>query len=137
MALLNREKKPFATAQFFVLQPGEYHLRLGKGRSARESFGESFHFKFTGPTEFSATLVHAGSTNMMMAFMGEGSGLHFTREDARAGELLAISCQITAADLKAIGNRYWSLEVTNFDRENPATCTLHVYYENKQKQDEE
>ncbi len=72
-----------------------------------------------------------------MLFRGEGSGLHFTREDAKAGELLTISCQITAADLKAIGNRYWSLKVTNFDRENPATCTLHVYYENKQKQDEE
>jgi hypothetical protein len=46
---------------------------------------------------------------------------------------LTITCEVTANDLKTIGDRYWSLKVTNFDRKNASQCTLKVQYEDKKK----
>gem|GEM_PF-1844753 len=35
---------------------------------------------------------------------------------------------IQCLSLQAIGDRYWKLKVTNFDREHTATCVLTMDY---------
>ena len=137
VALLKREKSPFATAQFLVLEPGTHKFALGKGRSTKEPSSERYYFTFTKPTRFSATLVHTGSNNMMMIFMGQKDRLHWTRMDAKNGEQLVIACDITADDLQRIGDDYWRLGVTNFDPDNVATCVLSVQYEVEKVEREE
>lgn len=64
----------------------------------------------------------------MLLFMGEKDRLHWTRRDARDGEKLQIEAQITATDLKAIGDQTWTLRVTNFDSDSEALATLNVDY---------
>ena len=64
-----------------------------------------------------------------MLFMGQKNRQHWTREDAKHSEVLTIRVEITADDLKRIGDNYWTLSVTNFDRDNVATCVLDVQYD--------
>jgi len=129
LTVLKQAKQPFATAQFLVLEPGTRDFSLGKGGSTKELFDKKFYFQFTKPTRISATLVHIGSKNMMMIFRGQTGGLHGTRMDAKNGEPLTIVCEITTDDLKSIGDNYWSLGVTNFDRNSASACVLSVQYE--------
>ncbi len=134
VALLKQEQKPFSVGSFEILAPGVHEFPLAKGRSTKELFGKTFHFKFDEPTKFSATLVHSGSGSMMMLFMGQHNRLHWTRKDAKAGEPLKIAIDISADDLTAIGDRYWSLKVTNFDAASAAKCKLTVQYKGDPKE---
>ncbi len=127
-ALHKQPKKPFGTAEFPLSPPGEYAIALGNGRSTKHLSSKTYYFKIDKPTVFSATLAHGGSNAMMMLFMGEKDRMHWTREDAKDGETLRIVAKISADDLKRIGDSYWTLKVTNFDRDNPATCVLDVKY---------
>ena len=61
--------------------------------------------------------------------MGEKDRLHWTRLDAKKGEPLTITVQITEEDLEKIGDVHWTLKVTNFDRNNAAECRLQVNYD--------
>ncbi|MCY3840485.1 MAG: hypothetical protein OXH09_17865, partial [Gammaproteobacteria bacterium] len=61
-------------------------------------------------------------------------GLHATREDTKAGKTLTIAANISAAAIKALGHRYWVLNVTNFDIENGAWATLTVRYDGADSQ---
>lgn len=123
------EAQPFRKPTRPLLAPGQHPFRLGKSRSTEELFSKTFYLKFNRPTLFTATLQHADSQNMMMLFMGEKERLHWTREDARAGEPLRVAIEISEQDLERIGDNYWTLSITNFDRDNPAACVLNVEYD--------
>ncbi len=130
IALTLSEKKPQELAQpeFKLSQPGTQRFDLARRGSTDKAFTRTFRFRFKQPTKFSATLEHSGSGNMMLFFMGGKEHLHLTRRDAKDGEKLQIEAQITAADLKAIGDQTWTLSVTNFDSDAEASATLKVDY---------
>jgi len=120
--------QPFARAVWETVRPGVYPLTLAKGRSTTEASEYERYLRFSKPTTFSATLAIAGSDSVMLIFMGEQRE-HWTREDGSDGETLTITIEITAADLQAVGDRYWKIGVTNFDTDHPATCELTVAYQ--------
>ncbi len=120
--------QPFARAVWETLQPGVYPLTLALGRSTTEASGHEWHLRFSKPTMFSARLTIAGSDSVMLLFMGENRE-HWTREDGGDGETLTITIDIADADLRAIGDGYWHMRVTNFDTEHIATCELAIDYE--------
>jgi hypothetical protein len=129
VALRSEQKQPFAKAKFTITRPGAYGLVVGQGRSTTQLPGKTYYFKFSKPTVFTAKLDHKGSDNMMMLFMGKKNRLHWTRKDAKHGETLTITIKITADDLKVIGDNYWTLNVTNFDRQNLGNCLLDIQYD--------
>ena len=88
-----------------------------------------FHFRFDRPTVFTATLEHSGSNAMMLLFSGGKSRLHWTRVDTEDGRTLTITANISAASIRAVRHRYWTLDVTNFDSENGASAKLTVRYD--------
>ena len=129
-AMLKREKEPFKTAGFPILQPGNYGFALGRGRSKENAFSTTYYFKFTKPTHFTAKLEQTESKQIMFFFRGGINNLHWTRKDAVDGRALTIECEISADDLKRIGDDYWTLSVTNFDPINVSTGVVSVQYEN-------
>ena len=124
-----RKRLPFAVADYPALAPGKHPINLAVGRSADGLSRKTCYFRFRKPTTFTATLYHKDSTAVMMLFMGEKNRLHWTREDAKNGEPLSVQIEITADDIEKIGDKYWTLEITNFDRGNSASGTLEVNYE--------
>gem|GEM_PF-3456471 len=120
--------QPFARAVWETMQPGVYPLTLAIGRSTTEAAQYEQYLRFAKPTTLSIRLMIAGSDSVMLLFMGEQRE-HWTREDGSDGETLTITIDITEADLQAVGDRYWKLKVTNFDREHRATCELTIDYE--------
>lgn len=128
-ALQVREAQPFRRARWEISLPGTQDFALAEGFSTKAASGKKFYFRFSKPTTFSATLRHKGSNNMMLLFMGDRNREHWTREDAGEGEDLEIHIDITEDDLQNIGDWYWYLQVTNFDTEHTAECSLTVEYE--------
>ena len=128
-ALRERRTEPFSRAQWEGTEPGHQDFMLSEFESTKAAYYRQFYFRFSKPTTFSATLTHAQSEHVMMLFMGERDRLHWTREDASAGEVLKIKIDITEEDIKNIGDFYWSLDVTNFDSVHPAECSLQIEYE--------
>lgn len=133
LTLAERRPQDFEAAEFKITKPGTCKLELAKSRSTDKPFGRSFYFRFKLPTAFKATLRHEGSGSMMLLFMGQKNRLKWTRRDAKDGAPLEISHQITEQDLKQIGDRYWMLNVTNFDRMNTARAELKIEYDVPQK----
>jgi hypothetical protein len=134
MALFESDKTPFVLPEFDITPPGNYKIKLARGRSTKEASSKDYRFKFTRPTTFSATLDHNGSDSVMLIFMGDKDHLHWTRKDAgkdqdTAGETLRISVDITAKDIARHGDKYWHLGVTNFDSSATASCRLKVDYD--------
>ncbi len=105
-------------------------FELARRGSTDKAFTRTFRFRFDQPTKFSATLEHKRPREHDVVFAGGKEHLHLTRHDAKDGEKLQIEAQITAADLKAIGEQTWVLEVTNFDSDSEASATLKVDYGN-------
>jgi hypothetical protein len=120
--------QPFTRAVWETVRPGVYPLALARGGSTTDAAGYDAYLRFAKPTRFSATLTIAGSDNVMLLFMGEKRE-HWTREDGCDGETLNITVDITEADLRAVGDRYWKIHVTNFDQEHPASCVLTITYD--------
>lgn len=134
-AMQKAENKEFRLGWFRTLSPGKHEFDLAKGRSVKKASGKEMYFKFKKPTSFTATLTHSGSFNMMMLFMSKKNRLHWNRQDARNGEPLVISCEITENDIRRVGDGYWTLKVTNFDSGNTASCVLTVDYETDKQDD--
>lgn len=128
-ALRTQEKKAFAKAEHALLGPGKHAIALAQGLSTKQLSGKTYYFQFTKPTTFTATLEHDGSNSMMMLFMGQKGRLHWTRQDSRNGEPMSIFVEITADDIKRMGENYWTLKVNNFDANNASSCVLDVRYE--------
>ena len=90
------------------------------------AYTKEFFFKFDKPVEMKAVLKHEGSNAVMMLFMGEDKRRSlWTRKDAKKGEELVIERAIGQPDLDQLGDKYWSLKVTNFGR-SPLTGTLDL-----------
>ena len=136
MALYEAEKTPFVLPRYDITAPGNYKIKLARGRSTKESSSKEYRFKFKHPTTFSATLDHNGSDYIMLLFTGDKDRLHWTRKDASqeggtAGETLRITVDITAKDIARHGDKYWHLKVTNFDSSATASCRLKLDYEDE------
>jgi len=116
-----------------VHPPGSIRFELNPASSG-ENRSRVFYFRFERPTVFTAALEHTGSDAMMLLFTGDKKGLYATREDTEAGKTLTIAANISAASIKALGHRYWVLNVTNFDVENGAGATLTVRYDGADSQ---
>jgi hypothetical protein len=129
VALRERKTEPFSRAQWEVTKPGLHDFKLVEFESTQAAYAQKFYFRFSKPTAFSATLTQSGSEDVMLLFMGERDRLHWTREDARSGDVLNIKVDITEEDLRNIGDFYWTLDVTNFDSAHPAQCSLRIEYE--------
>ena len=128
-SLYSRPREEFSTAQWGFSVPGTYEFKLAEGRSTKELCSRILYFKFSKPTAFSAHLEHKGSNAIMLLFMGEVKGTKHIRKDAKQGEPLEIAVDISEEDISILGDRYWRLKVTNFDRGNTADCLLNIQYD--------
>jgi len=128
-SLYSRPREEFSIAQWEVSVPGTYEFKLAEGRSTKELCSRIFYFKFSKPIVFSARLEHKGSNAIMLLFMGEVKGTKHIRKDAKQGEPLEIAVDISEEDISILGDRYWRLKVTNFDRRNTADCLLNIQYD--------
>ena len=108
--------------------PGAVRFDLERITNHESVYSRFFHFRFDRPTVFTATLEHSGSNAMMLLFFGGKSRLHWTRVDTEDGKTLTITANISAASIRAVRHRYWTLDVTNFDSENGASAKLTVRY---------
>ena len=110
--------------------PGTVRFDLVPNAETETASCRVFHFRFDRPTAFTATLEHTGSNAMSMMFSGgKGRGLHTTWADTETGETLTVTANIGEDAIGAIGYRYWTLEIDNFDEENPSSATLTVRYD--------
>lgn len=108
--------------------PGSVRFDL-KPTAAQSACFRTFYFRFERPTAFAATLEHTGSSAMMLMFSGGKKHLYATRVDAEDGETMTIAANIGEGAIQALGHRYWSLAVQNFDHENPCSAELTVRYD--------
>jgi hypothetical protein len=75
-------------------------------------------------------MEHAGSDAVMLLFMGQDENrMHWTRQDSRTGEPLEITSSISEEDNETLGDRYWTLNVTNFGANSPVDCKLKIICE--------
>ena len=112
-----------------VHPPGAVRFELEPITHRDSACSRVFYFRFDRPTVFTATLEHSGSNAMMLLFMGGKKRLHWTRVDTEDGKTLTIAANISAASIRAVGHRYWMLNITSFDRENAASAKLTVRYD--------
>ena len=125
LALQERKLETHSTARWDVTKPGTYKFSLAPRGNTDLPFDKTYYFQFTEAKGFRAQLEHKGSNSMMLLFTGQGeSRNHWTRMDARQGETLKINAEISGEDIKKLGDRYWTLQVTNFGDNMPAECTL-------------
>ena len=112
-----------------VHPPGSTSFELEAFASEQSVAHRSFYFRFERPTAFTATLEHAGANAVAMHFGGGKKHLHGTRVDTEDGKTLTIAVNIGENAIQAVGYRYWSLGVSNFDHENACTAKLTVRYD--------
>jgi hypothetical protein len=130
LALHERKLETYSAARREVTKPGTYEFKLATGGSTDQPFTKMFYFHFTEPKRFSAKLEHAGSDSVMLMFMGQDEGLtHSTRQDARRAETLNITTIISRRDIEKLGERYWTLDVTNFGAKSAVDCKLTITIE--------
>jgi hypothetical protein len=120
-------KEPFSRAEFEITKPGEYEFELAEGGSTTELARRMFYFRFAKPGDFSATLTPQDSNDVMLLLRGENNE-HYTRQDGGAGKPLEINAKVSARDIQSVGQGYWRLDVTNFDRAKRAKCKLLIEY---------
>ena len=53
----------------------------------------------------------------------------WTRQDARQGETLTITTDISREDIEKLGDRYWTLKVTNFGAKSAVDGKLTITVE--------
>ncbi len=133
LALQKRKMETFSTARWEVTKSGNYEFNLAPLGSTDMPFDKTYYFRFSEAKGFRAELEHKGSNSMMLLFSGQGDGReHWTRMDARQGETLTINAEISGEDIKKLGDRYWTLQVTNFGDNMPAECKLTITIEEPQ-----
>ena len=133
LALQERKFETHSTARWEVTKPGTYEFKLAPRDSTDLPFDKTYYFQFTEAKGFQAQLEHKGSNSMMLLFMGQGEGQdHWTRMDGRQGETLKINVQISGTDIIKLGDRYWTLQVTNFGDNMSAECKLTITIEEPQ-----
>ena len=129
-ALHSRPLEKFSIAQWEVTSPGTYDFSLAESNNTKGLSRRTFYFKFSRPTTFTASLEHKGSNSMMMLYMGDSNYTSKIRKDAKQGEQLKIKIDINDMEIDMMEDRYWKLDVTNFDSENPSNCSLDIRYDN-------
>lgn len=112
-----------------IHSPGSVRFELEPLARAQSRAYRTFYYRFERPTAFTATLEHAGSNAMAMHFGGGKKFLHGARVDTEDGKTLTIAANIGENAIQAVGYRYWSLGVSNFDHENACTAKLTVRYD--------
>lgn len=113
-----------------MTKPGTYEFKLAQSGSIDLPFEKTYYFQITQPKRFRAQLEHAGSDSVMLLFMGQNEDrTHWTRQDARQGETLKITTDISGEDIKKLGDRYWTLNVTNFGANMAVECKLTISIE--------
>ena len=122
LAVLPRQIHPTGTVRFELepLKPMDEDDRKHR---------RVFYFRFDRPAVLTATLRHSGSDAAMLLFQGGPKQRLFTREDAEHGETLTIAVTLAQSSIDAIGDRYWTLNVTNFDHANGMSAELTVRYD--------
>jgi len=126
LALKEGRLEQFSTARRTLTKPGDYEFQLAKRGSTDVEFETTRYLRFSEPTRLTVQLEHAGSDAVMLLFRGEDAAFtHRERKDARQGETLTITADITADDIQKLGDRYWVLNVTNFGAA-PADCKLTI-----------
>ena len=116
-----------------ILPPGTVSfeldaLSLGASRGT-DSARRRFYLQFERETVLTATLRHSGSDAVMLCFQGGPQQHYWTREDAEHGETLTIAVTLRRAAIDAMGGRYWTLDISNFDSERPLSAELTVRYD--------
>ena len=122
LAVVPRQIHPTGTVRF-ELEP------LKPWTDDNRNPSRIFYFRFDRPTVLTATLRHSGSDAAMLLFQGGPKQRLFTREDAEHGETLTIAVTLAQSSIDAIGDRYWTLNVTNFDHVNGMSGELTVRYD--------
>jgi hypothetical protein len=126
-ALQERKAQPYAAARRELTKPGNYEFKLAKRGSADEPFEKTFYFRFSEATSITARLEHSGSDAVMLLFMGQDDNrTHWTRQDSRNREPLEITASISQEENETLGDRYWTLKVTNFGGDSPVECKLKI-----------
>ena len=122
LAVVPRQIHPTGTVRFELepLKPMDEDDR---------KYRRVFYFRFDRAAVLTATLRHSGSDAAMLLFQGGPKQRLFTREDAEHGETLTIAVTLAQSSIDAIGDRYWTLNVTNFDHANGMSAELTVRYD--------
>ena len=133
-ALAEREQEDFklAVVPRQVHPPGTVRFELDPLKPSTDdhrNHSRIFYFRFDRPTILTATLRHSGSDAAMLLFQGGRKQRLFTREDDEHGETLTIAVTVAQSSIDAIGGRYWTLDVTNFDHVNRMSAELTVRYD--------
>ena len=132
-ALQKRKLETFSSARWEVTKPGTYEFKLAPRDSIDQPFEKTCYFQFKDGKSFHARLEHKGSNSVMLLFMGQDEDRnHWTRMDALDGEALEINAEISGDDITNLGDRYWTLRVTNFGDKMPAECKLTITVEEPQ-----
>ena len=124
LAVVPRQIHPTGTVRFELEPPKP----MDEDEHDRK-YQRVFYFRFDRPTVLTATLRHSGSDAAMLLFQGGPKQRLFTREDAEHGETLTIAVTLAQSSIDAIGDRYWTLNVTNFDHANGMSAELTVRYD--------
>ena len=112
--------------------PGTVRFELERSKPATEDSRNNcrmFYFIFNRPTVLTATLRHRGSDAAMLLFQGGPKQRLFTREDDEHGETMTIAVTLSQSSIDAVAGRYWTLDVTNFDRVHGMSAELTVRYD--------
>ena len=126
-SLLQRKPQPFPSVNWCKTRAERYYFRLAKFGSTTDLPDQTFYFRFTEPTTFTAKLDTTGSSEVMLLFTGKYKE-HWSRKDAGLNEGTHIEVQISNKDVRSSGEGHWRLRVTNFDAEHEAECALTITY---------
>lgn len=129
-ALHDRKLDSFSKSRRDPTKPGTYEFTLAKGLDTKKSFNKAFYLRCSEPTRITARLDHVGSDNVMLLFMSDDDRrIHWTRLDAKSGQELVFSADISQTEIEELADRNWALTVTNFDTNATANCKLVISFE--------
>lgn len=109
--------------------PGTVRFTLDPLDGAEVGAHRRFFFRFDRPTVFTGVLRHSGSTAVELAFVGGRRALHATRTATEHGEPLSVTVTVGESAIKQMADRYWTLDVLNFDIGNGMSAELTVRYD--------
>jgi len=133
--LLERKREEFSTARLPVTPAGKYEFKLAGADQTERASTKWFFFELKASDTITARLSFQGSKSVSMVFSGKDRA-HWERNDYNADRTairpppraLQISKTIDRNDIDRMDGHYWELEVTNYDQETSAECTLSIQY---------
>ncbi len=129
LKLDEKEPEAFPVARHKVTEPGTYKFELAKRNSVDEPYRRTFYFRFDDATRVSAELKQDGSDEVMMLFTGEDEKhTKITRRDGGPKARIGIIVDLDRADIEAVKDRYWTLDITNFGA-SAADCDVTISIE--------